>query len=1010
MGDQGRSGRAALARVTGPADPIELGAAGLTVPELCAIADGASVVLTRAARERIAAGRQVVDRAVAGEELVYGLNTGLGHLRDQRVPLEELGRYQAAMVRTHAGGIGARLPTRVVRAAMAVRAAGIARGGAGATLAAAETLVSMLNAAVHPVVPEVGSVGASDLMHMAAIALVAMGEGRAEHGGEDLDGASAMARAGIPVLHLAPKDGLAMISANGVSVGHGALVVTRAAKTAAVADAVLALSLEAVSGNPTIVDPAVAEAKGIPGQTEASEHIRALLDGSDLCRPGVPRSLQDPLSFRVAPQVHGAFRELARYTDAAVATELRAMDDNPLVSVADGRLISNGNFHPIAMGLAFDALRPAIAHVGQLSERRCGHLWDELFTDLEDLDARGHGGGRRGWGAPPSLRSCRALCRAARPRGAGHAGCPRPRPGRRGPRNQRPAHRSADRARPRPSGGHPGRRAAERATHPGPLPGEQARRAGLRHGRRLRRGVGAAGGPAAGRDECRDTCRHRDPGDRRQPARSPPSPAGPPRDAPPATSLRVHPASGVTRRERLVLATACLAGFTAFVDSSIVNLALPRIGAAFDSSASELAWVVNAYILPFAVSILAVGKLGDRYGRRTVLAGGAALFAVGSAGAALSPDMPVLLLMRVLQGLGGAALLTLSLAAVSAEFAPAGRPRALGIYFASGATAAAVGPIIGGVLTTTFGWPAIFALQVPLAIGVVVASLRVLERAPGGARRGLDAPGLALASLMLLGVNVALLQGGAWGWLSPATLAAWGLAVVGALGFVVREGRAEEPAVPLGVFRSRCFVASSVVGAAAWFGIISGSVQLAIYLQAGRGLDPTQAAIVLAPWPIAALIAFPRSGAVVSRYGADRVMLWSLLAATLSAVAMALFDGSTPLVLVSLAGAVTGVGIALAITASTVRAIAEFPPAEAGTASGVFNSIRQVGASLGVAIPAAAYDLATHGQLAGAAALSGSTWALGARAAVLLLLTACAAVLLGRLAPSVPASSRATAS
>jgi EmrB/QacA subfamily drug resistance transporter len=444
-----------------------------------------------------------------------------------------------------------------------------------------------------------------------------------------------------------------------------------------------------------------------------------------------------------------------------------------------------------------------------------------------------------------------------------------------------------------------------------------------------------------------------------------------------------------------VLATASLAAATAFLDTGIVNLALPALGKAFMTTASGLAWAVNAYVLPFAVSILAVGRLGDWFGRRRVLAVGAALFAVGSAGAALAPSYAVLLLMRALQGLGASALLTLSLAVVSASYDDSGRPRALGIYFAAGATAGAIGPIVGGLLTSGFGWRAMFAVQVPIALVVVVAVLLNLEAAPAGRRLHLDLAGLGLGSLVLLGINLAVLQGHAWGWASAGVRGAALVAVIALWLFVLRERSVAEPAVRLEVFRNRRFVASSLVGAAAWFGVLSGTVQLAIYLQAGRGLDPSAASLVIVAWPLAALVVFLRSGAMIARFGSERAMFGAIVVAALSAAAMPFFRADTPLVLVAAVAAVGGAAIALSVTASTVCALGEFEPAEAATASGIFNSLRQVGSALGVAIPAAMYDIGASGALTGRHALSGSAWALGSRAVVLMLV-------LGLLAPLLP--------
>jgi histidine ammonia-lyase len=224
-----------------------------------------------------------------------------------------------------------------------------------------------------------------------------------------------MRRAGLTPVRLEPKDGLAVISANAVSVGHGALVARRAIDVVGVADLVVAASLEAIGGNPSIVDPRVGEAKGIAGQIESADRIRRHLGGSDRCAPDAPASVQDPLSFRVAPQVHGACREVVRFLADAVVTELAACDDNPLVSRAERRLISNGNFHPMVLALAADAVRPALAHVGQLSDRRMGHLWAAAWQDPSLLEPDGMrqaaeaGGGLLRYAAAARFTELRAL-------------------------------------------------------------------------------------------------------------------------------------------------------------------------------------------------------------------------------------------------------------------------------------------------------------------------------------------------------------------------------------------------------------------------------------------------------------------------------------------------------------------------------------------------------------------------------------------------------------------------
>src|SRR5436190_9576972 len=232
-----------------PMTTVTITEAPLAIEDLLAVVGGARVELDDGTRARIAASRAMVGRAVADGEAVYGLTTQVGHGKDTRLTQEQIQGKQRFFVMSHSGGIGPPLPTEVVRAALAVRLNGIARGGSGAGVAAAEILAAMLNAGVHPVVPETASVGAADLCQMAGMAQVAIGMGRAEYRGEILPGGEALHRAGIAPLVLGGKDGLALISVNGMSVGQAALVVSRAAAAAEAADTAAALSMEATGAN-----------------------------------------------------------------------------------------------------------------------------------------------------------------------------------------------------------------------------------------------------------------------------------------------------------------------------------------------------------------------------------------------------------------------------------------------------------------------------------------------------------------------------------------------------------------------------------------------------------------------------------------------------------------------------------------------------------------------------------------------------------------------------------------
>ena len=467
--------------------------------------------------------------------------------------------------------------------------------------------------------------------------------------------------------------------------------------------------------------------------------------------------------------------------------------------------------------------------------------------------------------------------------------------------------------------------------------------------------------------------------------------------------------SGLDRRSRGILALTWLAAFTGIVDLDIVTTALPRIGTAFGAGTSDLAWVVNAYVVVFAVAILGAGRLGDVYGRRRVLAGGALLFALATAGAALAPSLPALVALRALQGLAGSALMTTSLAVVTASFEGPLRARALGVMFSGAALGGVAGPVLGGLLVAAFGWRAMFSLQVPLALAVALLAVRLLPETERRSR-SLDVPGLALGTIALLAVSAALLGGHDWGWLSIPSALAWGVALGAAGGFVARERAARDPAVRLAVFRNRRFVGASAIGAAAWFAILATSVQLPIRLQQGHGLDPAVTGLLMVAWPLGAFLAFPRVGALVARTGELPLMLGGTIVTAVALAVVAAMDRETPVWLLLPLGALMGPSTAAMIVPSAALAVAQFPPAEAGSASGVFNSIRQLGASLGAALPAAIYDVAAGGRFTGEPVFAGTQTALAVTALVLIGTTVLVVRILGRDAPEsrqIPAAERA---
>ena len=347
----------------------------VTASEVVAVACGdARVEVAPEVEALVAASRAVIEVALAGATPVYGLNTGLGPRRDERVSAVLLADYQRHIVLSHAGAVGRPLDDADSRAVVFARLVGLTRGGSGASPDVLAAMANILNARVHPVIPEIGSVGASDIGALAAVASVLIGHGRARYQGTEMSGADALLAAGLRPAVLAPKDALALISANAVSIGIGAGVALRAAAVARLADLAGALTLEAVGGNLSPFDPEVQQAKPFPGQRDAAASVLAALRGSYLRSGPRTMSVQDPLSIRTIPQVHGAYREQVDRALHAVTVELNGRGDNPLVSPETGRTLSNGNFHPMVMALAFDSLRIGAAHVGGIGERRISKL------------------------------------------------------------------------------------------------------------------------------------------------------------------------------------------------------------------------------------------------------------------------------------------------------------------------------------------------------------------------------------------------------------------------------------------------------------------------------------------------------------------------------------------------------------------------------------------------------------------------------------------------------------
>lgn len=369
--------------MTDPA-PLELDGSSLTIAALLEVAESRRPVrLAPAARARMTATRGIVDSIVARGEAVYGVNTGFGKLSDFAIPPDQLAQLQVNLVRSHAAGVGPRLPEREVRAMMLLRANVLAKGFSGARPELVDLLCGMLGAGLHPPVPEQGSVGASgDLAPLAHLALALIGEGELRSA-KGVGPASEVLRAhGLAPVALGPKEGLALINGTQAHTAVAALALEGARRCWMTAHAAGAASLEALLGTPTAFDARIHEARGQPAQQESAALLRALLEGSEIReshRADDPR-VQDAYALRCMPQVHGPVLEAIRFAERLIAAELNAATDNPLV-FDDGTMLSGGNFHGQAVAMALDVLAIAMTNLAGMSERRIDRL---VHPDLNE--------------------------------------------------------------------------------------------------------------------------------------------------------------------------------------------------------------------------------------------------------------------------------------------------------------------------------------------------------------------------------------------------------------------------------------------------------------------------------------------------------------------------------------------------------------------------------------------------------------------------------------------------
>lgn len=420
-----------------------------------------------------------------------------------------------------------------------------------------------------------------------------------------------------------------------------------------------------------------------------------------------------------------------------------------------------------------------------------------------------------------------------------------------------------------------------------------------------------------------------------------------------------------TRGPWAVLAVLCLGLFMILLDGTIVNIAIPRIQRYYETSFSNIEWVMNAYILAFAVLLVTLGRFGDLWGRRKVFVSGMALFTASSLACGLAPTIYLLVAFRLLQGAGGAAMMPATLSIIAAVFPADKRGAAMGVWGGVSGLATAIGPTLGGVIVQYVTWPAaadswrwIFLVNIPIGVAGVVLTLRMVPESKNpSAVETLDLPGVGLISASLFCLTFALIEGQNYGWTSATILGLFGAAAVAFALFFWREQRVNQPLIDFSLFRSLNFAAGNATGLLLSAAMMGAFFIIPIFLQSVLGYSAIKAGLVMAPLSLVIIVAAPLAGSLSDRLGSKWIVAVGMFLLALGLSWMAgllpgiseISPATTPASLVA-PFVISGIGIGLAVAPVTSAVMATAPRERVGNASGVLSTMRQVGSLLGIAV------------------------------------------------------------
>jgi EmrB/QacA subfamily drug resistance transporter len=402
------------------------------------------------------------------------------------------------------------------------------------------------------------------------------------------------------------------------------------------------------------------------------------------------------------------------------------------------------------------------------------------------------------------------------------------------------------------------------------------------------------------------------------------------------------------------LGSLCFALFMIMLDNTVVNVALPAIQADLGISTSELEWTVAVYALTFASLLLTGGKLGDLLGRRLIFTIGLAVFTLSSLFCGLASSAPELIAARAVQGIGAALMMPATLSIISATFSVRERGTAIGIWAGVSASALAIGPLLGGVITEHISWNWIFYVNVPIGALAIVSALFVIpESKDTSHEQRLDLPGLLTSAIGLFALVYALIEANNYGWTSARIL---GLFVVAALAlgaFIFLEMHQRLPLLDLSLFRNGTFAGANLVAilvTLAMFGIF---VFFPIYMQTFRGWSPIQAGAALLPWTLMIVIFAPIAGRLSDRVGSRWLMAGGMTVVAICCLLLSRINLHSSFWDLLPAFLLGGLGMSFVMTPMSAAAMGAAPVAKAGVASGVLNTFRQVGVALGIGVTGA---------------------------------------------------------